>query len=67
MSAPKLKPCPFCGAKASETSIPGLIRVGCNGESCHVRPWVWADTLSLAVAKWNKRAPKRAEASRGKR
>lgn len=56
-----LKPCPFCGGKASKTPDPSHStgwEVGCFSGKCDVEPHVWAVHLETAMMQWNTRADK---------
>lgn len=59
MTAPELKPCPFCGVEASEFKDRGhstAYNVGCFNGDCTIEPNTWADTKAEAIAAWNTRA-----------
>lgn len=52
----KLKPCPFCGAPATQKTSPQPRAhgwVGCPACGCYIQ---WAHDPAGAVAKWNRRA-----------
>jgi len=54
--APELKPCPFCGAKATARRsklIIGAYEVKCRDG--HINGLIW-DTKQKAIAEWNRRA-----------
>jgi len=58
---PELKPCPFCGRRASleethEINSPVMFSVGCLDESCIGFPSVTFQTRNDAIAAWNRRA-----------
>ena len=58
---PELKPCPFCGRKASVEKTHGITSpvtysVGCLDESCIGFPSVTFQTRKDAIAAWNRRA-----------
>ena len=53
-----LKPCPFCGGKASSVEDYGhssAWEVGCFNGVCRVEPHVWEKTKAEAIAAWNTR------------
>jgi len=58
MTAPDLKPCPFCGGDAFHIqSWEGDSHdVGCFNGECPVEPHAWAETEVEAIAAWNTRA-----------
>jgi len=56
MAEPKLKPCPFCGAKAKLIRMHGERAVSCTNETgCAVLPTTNFMTEDQAVAAWNNR------------
>ena len=57
----ELKPCPFCGEKASENSLTQITKydlytVSCENRNCGVHPYTVGLTSGEAVKKWNKRS-----------
>jgi hypothetical protein len=58
MTAPELKPCPFCGGAASaypdQNHSTGW-SVGCFNRVCDVEPYIWAVHKSTAEMQWDKR------------
>jgi hypothetical protein len=59
MSAPELRPCPFCGGNAScfeDANHSTAWWFGCYNDQCEVRPCVWAQTKDQATEEWNRRA-----------
>jgi anion-transporting ArsA/GET3 family ATPase len=56
-----LKPCPFCGGKASKIPDDNHStgwEVGCFSGKCDVEPHVWAVHLETAIMQWNTCADK---------
>ena len=58
MTAPDLKPCPFCGGDVFHIqSWEGDSHdVGCFNSECPIKPNAWAETEDEAIAAWNTRA-----------
>ena len=53
----ELKPCPFCGAKASLQHPGGDWFVTCDGLDCKLLPYThYQRTREAAIAAWNTRA-----------
>ncbi|WP_312070401.1 Lar family restriction alleviation protein [Anaerotignum propionicum] len=55
-----LKPCPFCGGKASKNSLQQIVMfelhtVSCENRNCGVHPYTVGLTPEEAQEKWNKR------------
>jgi len=61
MKPPKLKPCPFCGAKARVYVNGPYVSVGCSAISyCGVVPRTSEDENQAgSCASWNRRTPTR--------
>lgn len=58
MTAPELKPCPFCGGEAHKIPDPNHSTgwdVGCFNGSCPIEPHVWAVHMETAETQWNTR------------
>ncbi len=58
MTAPELKPCPFCGGKAylrDDESHSTAAFIGCSTEECFGEIH-WEQTAAEAIAAWNTRA-----------
>ena len=57
----ELKPCPFCGKKASIFCNGVDYEIDCRNKGCRVVIHTHASTKRTAVANWNKRAQKKPE------
>jgi Lar family restriction alleviation protein len=58
MSAPELKPCPFCGGEATVRDDPHhrtAVYIGCETVGCFGH-YQWDETQAEAITAWNTRA-----------
>lgn len=59
MTDKELKPCPFCGIKASayeDYVNSSAWEISCFNSACRVEPYVCEKTKTEAIAAWNTRA-----------